>query len=155
MTTDAQKQTHGNIARIAGEAVSMRGYATAIDVLLGLGWLSQADLQRWRRGEIPFLEQAVRANLSKISKAMKAFRQWATHSNLCPSYTAYVRHGSGPRAPLRFSKSRDAAIERAYATHFVLKNGQRKLMESTDLPPPPMPTSDQKELKAPEGALLY
>jgi hypothetical protein len=35
-------------------------------------------------------------------------------------YTAYVSWGKGKRQPLRFSKSGDATLERAYATHYLL-----------------------------------
>ena len=116
MPTKAQEKISGTVAKAAGNAVSLRGYATAIDVFIGLGWLSQKDLLSWKRGEIPFLERVVTANLSRISLAMKEFRLWAVKAQLKPSATVY-KHKSHT---LRFSKSGHEGIEAAYRTHFVL-----------------------------------
>ena len=116
MATKAQGEISGSVAKAAGHAVSLRGYATAIDVFIGLGWLSQKDLLSWKRGEIPFLEQVVNSNLSRISLAMREFRVWAGKAQLKPSATVY-KHKSHT---LRFSKSGHEGIEAAYRTHFVL-----------------------------------
>ena len=52
---------------------------TPIDVLVGIGWLAEEKLAAWRKGQIPYLERVVGANLNKISRAMIAFRAWARH----------------------------------------------------------------------------
>lgn len=106
-----------NIAKVAGEAVSKKGYVSAIDVFLGIGWLTKEKFENWKAGRVPYLERVVTANLSKISRTMKEFRAWATHSNLKPSLTVYI-HKS---CKLRFSKSGNENIEIAYSTHYVLK----------------------------------
>jgi hypothetical protein len=116
MPTEAYKKLAARVTSAAGEAVTAKGYATAIDVFLGVGWLTQDQLTAWKKGQIPYLERVVTANLSKISDAMKVFRVWAAHSNLKPSYTAY-KHRS---VDLRFSKSGSPTIETAYRTHYVL-----------------------------------
>ena len=115
--TDAQKRLEILVAKAGGEAVSRRGYASAIDVFIGIGWLSRESFDAWRAGKVPYLERVVTANLSKISQAMKTFRTWARHSNLEPSQTIY-KHKSHQ---LRFSKSGSPSIEESYRTHFVLK----------------------------------
>ncbi|MBZ0117649.1 MAG: hypothetical protein K8H88_11670 [Sandaracinaceae bacterium] len=107
------------IAQISAAAIQAKGYVSAVDVLLGIGWLTPAALDDWRRGRAPFLERVVQANLSRVSEAMKLFRAWAAQAKLRPSPTAYVRHGKGPRTPLRFSKSGAPPIEKAYSTHWV------------------------------------
>ena len=112
----SQEKIAASVAKVAGQAVTQRGYATAIDVFVGLGWLSQKDLLSWKAGQVPFLERVVNANLSKISKAMKEFRAWAVKAKLKPSTTIY-KHKS---QTLRFSKSGHEGIEAAYRTHFVL-----------------------------------
>ena len=48
---------------------------TAIDVLVGLGWLEPRRVDEWRQGRIAYLEAVVIASLGKISTAMKVFRQ--------------------------------------------------------------------------------
>jgi hypothetical protein len=114
--TDIEKK----VASVAGEAVRQKGYVTAVDVLVGLGWLSSDKLEDWRRGRVPYLERVVVANLSKISFAMKALRSWALRGKLYGSETVYKRWGKGPKTALRFSKSGTAAVEAAYCTHFIL-----------------------------------
>jgi hypothetical protein len=66
-----------------------------------------------------YLERVVIASLGKVSTAMRCFRSWAQARGLKPSETEYVARTRG-RQPLRFSKSGDVGIERAYRTHWVL-----------------------------------
>jgi hypothetical protein len=78
------------------------------------------------------------SNLKKISVAMRAFRAWAVAAGLRPSETAYVARSVG-REPLRFSKSGEAAIERAYRTHWIspkLTERKRARLEAKASKPP-------------------
>ena len=56
---------------------------------------------------------------------MKQIRSYAKKTNLKPSFCYYKRwgvkkkHGHKPVIPLRFSKSGNPEIEKAYATHYV------------------------------------
>ncbi len=106
------------VAAGAEAALSERGFVTAIDVFLGLGWLAPSSEQAWSQGRTPYLERVVTANLSKITTAMRCFGAWARRRDLKPSETAYVARSRGRRA-LRFSKSSKPSIERAYRTHWV------------------------------------
>ena len=67
---------------------------------------------------MPHLEQVTVASLSKISMAMRIFRRWAESAGLRPSETVYVSW-TRDRRRLRFSKSGDPNIERAYRTHWL------------------------------------
>jgi hypothetical protein len=99
-------------------ATSARDFVSAIDILVGIGWLDAQALEHWRRGQIDCLEELVRANLQRISEAMRLFRSWATARGLFASPTAYV--GRTPRRQtLRFSRSGNPAIEASYRTHWV------------------------------------
>ena len=106
------------VAEAAEAAVAARHYASAIDVLVGIGWLDPQAVERWRRGQVDCLEEVVRANLPRISEAMGLFRSWATARGLLASQTKYVA-----RSPLgqnlRFSQSGNPAIEVSYRTHWV------------------------------------
>ncbi|MGI8803929.1 MAG: DUF2293 domain-containing protein [Solirubrobacteraceae bacterium] len=118
MTTDNDKRLEQRVIASAEAALAARGFVTAIDVFVGLGWLAPSAEQAWRTGQIAYLEAAVAVNLSKISKAMRYFRRWADLRGLKPSETAYLRRSAG-RGALRFSKSGKPSIERAYRTHWV------------------------------------
>jgi hypothetical protein len=93
-------------------------FVSAIDILVGIGWLDPEALERWRRGQIDCLEEVVRTNLSRISEAMRLFRSWATARGLFASQTEYVAR-TPRRETLRFSRSENPAIEASYRTHWV------------------------------------
>ncbi len=126
------------VVKAAEEALSARGYATPIDVLLGIGWLDPGGLERWRRGQVDYLESLVQTNLSRISEPMKLFRDWAATRKLSPSETAYVARTPG-RPALRFSKSGDRTIETLYRTHWVSsalsEKKRERLAEKASRPP--------------------
>jgi Fe-S-cluster containining protein len=96
-----------------------QGYVSVVDVLVEMQNLTPAHLEDWRFGRVPYLERVVQGNLSKLSAIVRAVRQVAQGQGLKASETAYRKWGKGPRPPLRFSKSGEAHIERAYATHWV------------------------------------
>lgn len=104
-----------------------RGYAAPVDVLLEIGVLPKQKYEDWRHGRVDYLERVCTVNLRKLSFIMHQARVYAQKNNLKPSATVYkqwaVKKQSGqghtPVIRLRFSKSGDSDIEKAYATHFV------------------------------------
>ena len=118
MSPRNQQKLWHTIAAAGSAAIAKNGYATAIDVLLGTGWVRPEKVEDWRRGRVPYLEQVVVAGLPKISAAMRTFRRWAESAGLRPSETVYVSW-TKDRRRLRFSKSGDPNIERAYRTHWL------------------------------------
>jgi hypothetical protein len=110
------------VAKAAEAALVKTGFVTPVDVLLGLGWLTPADVENWRRGRVPYLERVTKAGLGKLSTAMRALQRWARGRGLRPSQTDY-RSWTRPRTALRFSKSGNPHIEQAYRTHWVRPTG--------------------------------
>src|ERR1700680_2329501 len=53
------------VRRAAEAALAEQQYVSAIDVLLGLGWLAPTHLQQWRQGRGESLERVVQGNLSQ------------------------------------------------------------------------------------------
>jgi len=96
-------------------------YISPVELLMKIGVLSAKDYEDWRFGRVPYLERVCKTNLSKLSFIMKELRAYARENHLKSSWTAYNRWGvKGKKIPLRFSKSGDAVIEEAYATHYVV-----------------------------------
>lgn len=123
----------------AGEAaLAARHYVSPIDILVGIGWVDDGTVKRWRRGQVECLERVVQVNLSRISEAMKLFRSWARAKGLTPSEANYVAQTSR-RQILRFSKGGDPTIERSYRTHWVSpelsKAKRERLAEKASRPP--------------------
>jgi hypothetical protein len=75
------------VTRVAEVVLAEQQFVSAIDVLVGLGWLAPSHVDTWRQGRIETLEQVVQANLVKSSAAMTALRQWAQNRGLNPSET--------------------------------------------------------------------
>ena len=80
---------------------------------------SAADNVKWKIGRVPCLEGVVTANLARLSRLLRILGYYAHDLNLKPSWTAYMRYGKGPKQRLRFSKTGDPRLEKAYATHFI------------------------------------
>jgi hypothetical protein len=113
-----RKTLADRVVGAAEAALADQDYASAIDVLVGLGWLDPGAEKRWRLGQIDCLETVIQTNLSRISEAMKLFRSWAAGKGLKPSETHYVAR-TPQRQTLRFSRSGSPGIEQAYRTHWV------------------------------------
>ena len=90
-----------------------------VDVLLRMGKLAKEDYEAWRLGTLPYLERAIRLNLSQLKDMLRTLKDNARKGGLRPSRTVYVSWGKRPRRPLRFSRSGNPGIEQAHATHFV------------------------------------
>lgn len=101
--------------------IKKTGMAVPAQVLLDLGYLSAADLEKWHFGRIDYLERVCKVNLHKLAFIMKEIRAYARKNNLKESWTYYKRWGrkGKPAIKLRFSKSGDENIERHYATHYI------------------------------------
>jgi hypothetical protein len=115
------------LARVrAAIAVVLRqkGYVSVVDVLVEMKRLTPAHLEDWRLGRIPYLERVVQGSLSKLSLIGREIRRVAQAQGLTPSVTVYRQWGKGPMRTIRFSKSGEPSVERAYATHWVSKRGR-------------------------------
>ncbi|TMR17510.1 hypothetical protein ETD86_23065 [Nonomuraea turkmeniaca] len=108
------------VAKAAEAALDEQGFVDPIDVLVGMGWLTRAGIENWRRARVPYLEKIVDANLGTLSSALLILRRWAQARELRPSEseTVYLSR-TRDRRPLRFSKTGDRGLERAYRTHWV------------------------------------
>lgn len=118
MSRKNKVQLADRVARAAEAALAAECFVAAIDILVGVGGLDPGAAERWRRGQIDCLEEAVQANPARVSEAMQLFQSWATAKGLFASPTDYVAR-TPRRQTLRFSRSGDAAIEAAYRTHWM------------------------------------
>jgi len=108
------------IKLFAIELLKEKEYVSSIDLLLKLNYLAQSDHEKWRFGEIEFLEKACTANLSKLNFIGNNLKAISKELNLKESSTAYMKFGKGSKMKLRFSKSNDENIEKRYSTHYVI-----------------------------------
>ena len=130
------------VISIANRVLAEKQYVSAIDILLGLDYLSPTVLEDWRRGRVFYLEQCLQVNLNKLSFAMQCFRQWAIKNHLLSRETAYVQKATSSTIHLRFSKSGQENIEKHYRTHYIspllTQQKQQRLIEKIDKSPEPI-----------------
>ena len=124
------------INSIVRELVDKQGFISSTDVLIELGYLSQADYENWRKGKIEYLEKTCQVNLGKLTTINRILRQESKKMKLEPSWTDYNKYGKGPKMRLRFSNSGEENIEKAYSTHYVNKYRINQLNELKRNPVP-------------------
>jgi hypothetical protein len=143
VATYREDALYPRIAR-AVSAILRRGKVVApVDVLVEMGVLAPERLEDWRRGRVPFLEQVITCNLTRLSRLLRILRFHAHDLKLVPSITVYVRWGKGPKQRLRFTRSGDPRLEEAYARHFVWPSkGPSHLRASRKVPQRPAEALD-------------
>ena len=112
---DLQVKVHSAMYHLIKE----KGITSPAEVLMSVGVLSKEDYERWRHGQVEYLERVCKVNLRKLSFINHAIRSYAVKNDLKPSWTDYRKWGKGENTRLRFSKSGDEQIERLYATHYI------------------------------------
>ncbi len=118
-----------NVRKAVTQQCQRRGYAVPVDVLMDIGVLKHKDYENWRFGKIRYLEIACDCDIPTLSFIMSVIRDIAGEEHYKPSYSFYGRWGAKKRMvrrdgtvqeqALRFSKTGNLKIEKAYATHYV------------------------------------
>ncbi|WP_137145855.1 DUF2293 domain-containing protein [Mycolicibacterium sp. CR10] len=100
------------IARVAEATLAEQQFITPIDILIGLGWLAQPNVDRWLWGRVTSLDRCVAVDNTKAAAALDALRDWARDHGLQPWDTDY--------GGLHFTVDGDAAAERAFRTRWAV-----------------------------------
>lgn len=77
MNPERHRRLDQRVRQAAQAALSNKEYVSAVDMLVGIGWLAPSNVDAWRQQRIDYLERAINANLPRISEAMRVFRSWA------------------------------------------------------------------------------
>src|SRR5262249_47181972 len=118
MSPENRRRLADRVAKAAEASLAAQNYVSSVDVLVGIGWLDAGAVERWRQGQVDYLERVIQTNLSRISEAMKLFRSSPAAQGLTPSETQYVAR-TPSRETLRFNKSGNPTIEKLYRTHWI------------------------------------
>ena len=112
--------------------IQKSGVAILVQVLIDVEVLDKKDYENWRFGKIDYLERVCKVGLSKLSSIMKEVRNYAKAHNLKASETYYKRwrmKDKSKKIKLRFSKTANENIEKAYSTHYVDSKRIKELKE--------------------------
>jgi hypothetical protein len=114
-----QDKYYDKVTAAVDQLLQDRSVLIPVEVFVQMGLLAQADYEAWRFGRIPYLERAIKCNLSKANRILRVLRLVAEDRGLRLSRTVYRKWGKGEKIGLRFSKSGTPAVEELYATHYV------------------------------------
>ena len=106
------------VTQAAEAALADQKYVSALDVLLGLRWLTENHVDRWRQGRVDSLEEMIQAGPGKQATAIRTLREWVLERELTPSETAYIAR-TRDRRSLQFSIGGNSDVERFYRTRWV------------------------------------
>ena len=67
------------------QQVNNIGYATAVQTLMDMQILSKEDYERWRKGQVPYLEKVCHINLKKLASVLQEMNRYAAKNNLKPN----------------------------------------------------------------------
>jgi hypothetical protein len=98
------------VARIAEALLAERRSVRPIDVIVGLGWLAQPNVDRWVQGRVLSIDRCIGVDSDKVMAAIAALQHWAEGRGLTPSEVDYQ--------DLQFTADADAHAESAYRTQW-------------------------------------
>jgi hypothetical protein len=139
-----ESKDYGKIVAAVGRILARQRFVSPVEVFVELQLLMPDDLQKWKRGQVPYLERVIHCNLSRAGRILRVLRFHAHDLNLKPSHTCYHHR----KHPLRFSKSGEPLIEEAYARHFVVV-GKRNPFAKEEVPCPDSSDSESQQADLP------
>ena len=98
---------------VSTELLRENGYISFVDVQLRMGKLAKEDHEAWRLGTIPYLERAIRLNLSQLKYMLHTLKDNARKGGLRPrgvttgyltQRSVFCRRAVDLRAPCGISK---------------------------------------------------
>jgi len=106
------------VAKAAEAALAARHFVSAIDILVGIGWLDLGTVEGWRRGQIDCLEEVVRANLPRISEALRYSGLGRPREDCSQARRRMSVVRRGARRCVRVSRDREQGFHRIMSNDF-------------------------------------
>ncbi|RJQ82361.1 DUF2293 domain-containing protein [Pseudonocardiaceae bacterium YIM PH 21723] len=94
-----------------------RKSVSALEVLTGIGWLSDRDVDAWRLGRAPDLSGALAVGPEKVALALQALQRWAAEQRL---EAGEVPHIGASRTREELRVTADDEAERVFRTHWTM-----------------------------------
>jgi len=110
------------VARAMADILKTESVVAPVDVLLRMQRITKSQVEDWRFKRIAYLERVTIGGLGKMYRILRILELHARSLHLEPSQTVYHKWGKGgKRIVLRFSKSGDRNLEKAYSRHYLAK----------------------------------
>ena len=129
VNTYRKDKYYSRVVRAIGKILARADVLAPSDILIEMGNLSKKNYEAWRKGQVPYLERVFEGSLSKANRILRIIGFHAHDLNMVPRQTAYHQWGNGKNRILRFSKSGDPNLEKAYSRHYIWNQSQEKKLK--------------------------
>ena len=129
VNTYRKDKHYSRVIKAAGRILTREDILSPIDILIEMGHLSKNNYEAWRKGQVPYLERVIEGNLSKVNRILRIIGFHAHDLNMVPRQTVYHQWGKGKKRVLRFSRSGDSNLEKAYSRHYIWNRSQENKPE--------------------------
>ena len=126
VNTYRKDKYYPRVVRAVGKILARADVVAPSDILIEMGNLSRKNYEAWRKGQIPYLERVFEGSLSKANRILRIIGFHTHDLNMVPRQTAYHQWGNGKNRILRFSKSGDPNLEKAYSRHYIWNQSPQK-----------------------------
>ena len=144
VNTYRKDKYYPRVVKALGKILSRADVVSPPDILIEMGNLSQKNYEEWRKGQVPYLERVFEGSLSKANRILRIIGFHVHDLNMVPSQTVYHQLGKAKKRVLRFSKSGEPNLEKAYSRHYLWNQSQdKKLKVINEAMPEPGGAVDQ------------
>lgn len=106
------------VTAAAERTLALRKYVTPLDVCVGIGWLSSAQVDSWRQGRVGSLDEMLPVDAAKLADLLDYLERWAADKGLKRGEASYIAATRDRRA-LRFTADGTDDAERAWCTQWT------------------------------------
>lgn len=108
-----------SVERAALAILANSKVVTPVGVMVGMGWLSSANLDAWRKGRVLYLERVIQCNLTHLGRFLRILSFACHELNLVGTPTEPPRRARGRSSAQRFTKTGEPRLEAAYARRYI------------------------------------
>ena len=136
VSTYRKDKYYPRVVRAVGKLLARADVVAPSEILIEMGNLSKKNYEAWRKGQVPYLERVFEGSLSKANRILRIIGFHVHDLNMVPRQTVYRQLGKGKKRILRFSKSGDPNIEKAYSRHYIWNQSpqQKRIAINNALP---------------------
>jgi hypothetical protein len=122
------------VVAAADEALRRRKFVSAVDVCVGIGWLSGNLVTRWQQGRVDSLEEVLQVRADRLAQALEYLATWAKEQGLTATATEHIA-ATRDRRQLRFTIAGDPAAEEAWRVTWAAAELPARQRERLSAPP--------------------
>ena len=129
VNTYRKDKYYPRVVRAVGKILARADVVAPSDIFIEMGNLSKKNYEAWCKGQVPYLERVFEGSLTKANRILRIIGFHNHDLNMVPRQTGYHQWGNGKNRILRFSKSGDPNLEKAYSRHYIWNQSQEKKLK--------------------------